>query len=246
MLPTTEVVAPLHRALFSGFSVSRTGDNQARMFLDTVSVALLFILPSGLGISMIAEPLTRLTLGLRWTEAVPVIEIIAAAAGVTIFSYISAAFLSANGRQKMTFWLFALSTLVRLPLLLWFVAVGGLVGGAVAVAASLVVEQLLFLWFTLPQIGASVRQLASRALRPALASLAMICAMAEMGMAWTSASGSGAERLIVDLGERCLTGATVYSVAIILMWCLAGRPEGGERSVFVTVSTWVCGLRADV
>ena len=69
-LPTTEVVEPLGRALFPGFaSLHNASQGLAKMFLGAVGMGLMLVLPAGIGISMVADPMVRLCLGRRWLMA---------------------------------------------------------------------------------------------------------------------------------------------------------------------------------
>ena len=231
-LPTTEVTEPLNRALFSGFVAGRhKGEGPAAMFLSATGLGLLVTLPAGLGISMVADPMVRLTLGERWIDAVPIIVIIGLASAVTVFSYVSGALLNAIGKPHLNFYLLAVSVAMRFPLLMLLLHHYGLPGGAAAVAISLAMDQVLFLWFTLPKIGVSARQLAKAIWRPVVGTAAMVLALMACGWAWTPVTASGSLGLIGEVTERCLIGASVYILTVAAAWLAAGRPDGPERHI---------------
>ncbi len=103
-LPVTEVIEPLHRALFSAFVLLNNASEKPRkLYLDTMEAGFLIILPAGVGISLVADPLVRLMLGERWLEAIPIVQIMAAVSTISVFRLISDAFYSAVGNLRMTF-----------------------------------------------------------------------------------------------------------------------------------------------
>src|SRR5690606_13728600 len=63
-LPTTELVAPINRAVFPGYSrISNDLKLLRQSYLDVVGVIALFALPAALGISAISAPLVDFALG---------------------------------------------------------------------------------------------------------------------------------------------------------------------------------------
>src|SRR6185437_12936162 len=233
-LPTTEILEPLTRALFSGFAAlhDRIEDLSA-MFLNAVGLGFLLILPAGIGISMVADPLVRLTLGTQWVLTVPVVQIMAMSSTIAIFSYASGSLLNALNRPNITFYCVTASTVVRITLLLLLVPLCGLDGAAVAVGVVVVVDSTLLLWCALPCIGLSIRSLVGRIARPVLASALMILVLWQMNLAWTPASNSDAAGLGLDLATRSSIGAATYALALLTIWLVVGRPDGAERTMLV-------------
>ena len=63
-LPASELVLPLTRATFPGFSaIPNTGASTADTYVHMVSLMALLTLPAGTGISLVADPLVRLAFG---------------------------------------------------------------------------------------------------------------------------------------------------------------------------------------
>ena len=131
-LPITELVEPLNRALFSGFaSLQHAAEGLAGMFQGAVGLGFLVILPAGLGISMIADPMVRLILGEQWVAAVPVVQILAVSGTTAIFTHSCATLLNAVGHPHITFYAGAVSTALKVVALLALVLSFGLRGAAV-------------------------------------------------------------------------------------------------------------------
>jgi O-antigen/teichoic acid export membrane protein len=160
---------------------------------------------------------------------VPVVQIIAVTATLTMFGSSSATLLNAIGRPSQTFYLVAISGAVRLAGLILWVPSYGLTGAAIALSVAALVDLVAFLWVTLPQIGVSLRQVIGRSIRPCIATGVMVLALWQLGMAWTPSAGTEVVQIGIDVAMRSSIGATCYAVALALCWLAAGRPDGAER-----------------
>jgi O-antigen/teichoic acid export membrane protein len=235
-LPFTELGEPLGRALFSGFALlHRDAGNPKALYLTAVEFAFALILPAGIGISMVADPMVRLILGTQWLAAVPVIQIIAITGTLSIFSLFSNMFLSASGHVREAVVLSTVSVLIRLPLMIALVLVWGLTGAALTFAIALAIDQALLLYRTAHRMSIGIMDLVSRVWRAVAASLTMIACLSVLGWAWTGTPDAPVGTAAADLATRCLTGAIAYAAALLLVWLLAGRPDGVERWLLTTI-----------
>src|SRR6185437_14906275 len=199
-LPTTEILEPLMRALFSGFAALHDRiEDLSNMFLNAVGLGFLLILPAGIGISMVADPLVRLTLGAQWIATVPVVQIMAVSSTLAIFGYASGTLLNALGSPNVTFYCITASTILRIILLLVLVPLWSLEGAALALALVVGVDLVLLLWHALPRIRVSVRHLIGRIVRPVVATALMVVVLWQMNLAWTPAAGSDVTAFCMDL-----------------------------------------------
>jgi O-antigen/teichoic acid export membrane protein len=229
-LPTTEFVEPLGRALFSGFaSLNNASMKLENMFLSAVGLGLVLILPAGVGISMVADPMVRLSLGEHWLTAVPLVQIIAIGGTAAIFIQSCANLLNAIGRPSDTLYVGVASTAVKCIVLVLLVPKLALLGSAFAFLAASAVDLVGLLWLTLPRIGVSLSELAVRVLRPIVATIIMVVVLRHLGMAWTPGVGEDVWNLGEDAVIRSLTGAISYGAALVALWAAAGRPDGAER-----------------
>jgi lipopolysaccharide exporter len=243
-LPVTELVEPLSRTLYSGFALlHRTEESPTRLYLGAVEIAIMLILPAGLGISMVADPMVRVVMGTQWLSVVPVMQIIAVACPLSVFGTFSGTFLSAGGQPKATFLLSSVSVAIRIPVMIVLVYSWGLPGAAVGVAVAMLIDQGLFLWRTMRRLTVTIVDLLLSTWRPMAASLVMVGCLGALGMAWTPGDAASEWATIADLAGRCATGAAVYVAALLLTWLLAGRPEGIERQCLTIARRW---LRARV
>lgn len=230
LLPVTELVEPLGRALFSGFASLQNGSGAlAAMFRGAIGLGLTFVLPAGIGISMVADPMVRLCLGEQWVSAVPVVQIVAIGGTVSIFTQSCANLLNAVGRPHVTLYAGAASTAVKVVALLTLVPTFRLPGAALALSISGGADLILLLALTLPVIRLSLPQLGASTVRPIVATVAMGLVLWQMGMAWTPSKGTGVVHLASDAAGRCLLGALCYGLVLVSLWVASGRPDGAER-----------------
>ena len=227
-LPATEIVEPMGRALFPGFaSLHNASRGVANVFLGAVGTGFMLVLPASVGISMIADPMVRLCLGEQWLTAVPVVQIIAIGGIVAVFIHSAANLINAIGRPRVTFFMGFASTLVKVAALLLLVPQLGLPGAAAALVTSGFVNVVLLLWYALPRAGVSPLQLLACTVRPGLATMTMVVALWQLGMAWTP--GVATFGFAADAAARSLIGASSYGAVLIGTWFAMGRPDGAER-----------------
>ena len=239
-LPTTELVEPLGRALFSSFaSLHNSAADLGGLFLGAVGLGLMVILPAGVGISMVADPMVRLSLGEHWLAAVPVVEIMAIGGIAGIFTQTCSNLLNAVGRPHVNFYVGAISTVVKLGALLLLIPFFGLAGAAGAVLLSCYGDLVMLLWMTLPRIQVSLWQLVEISVRPMIATVVMVIVLRLLGMAWTQSVGTSVGDYAWDAAVRSASGAGCYSLVLLAAWLASGRPDGAEQHVLRVLSnTW--------
>ncbi|WP_428485680.1 oligosaccharide flippase family protein [Rhodopila sp.] len=239
-LPITEIVEPLNRALFSGFaSLHNAAESLDNMFLNAVGMGFMLILPAGIGISMVADPIVRLMLGMHWIATVPVVQIMAVAATGAMFSHASGTLLNAIGRPSVTFYVVTVSTIIRVICLLMLVPGFGLPGAAAALSVAAIADVMLFLGIALPRARISPWRLARCVMRPVIATMAMTLLLWQLDMAWTPGHGLNEFGLAIDLVRRAAIGATCYAAALLAIWFATGQPDGAERfTLGVMAKAW--------
>ena len=236
-LPTTELVEPAARALFSGFAaLHNASERVAGMFLGAVGLVSLVTLPAGFGISIVADPMVRLLLGEHWLAAVPIVQIMSICSTVGILGQTCANVLNATGRPNVGLYIGLVSTAVKLVALLLLVPKFGLPGAAAALVIATGPTLLLLLWLTLPRIRVSPRQLIACIVRPIIATAVMVIILRQLGMAWTPSGGENLIDIAGNVALRVGVGATCYAIVLTGSWLAAGRPEGAERFVIIMIT----------
>jgi lipopolysaccharide exporter len=240
LLPSSEIVLPMGRSMFSAFAFARrSGEDVEAIFRRLVGATALVTLPASIGLALVAEPLVRLMLGSAWTDAVPLLQVMAVGGAFAIFGQACHAQFDAFAMLRQDFSVILFVALARGVLLLVLVPVYGLMGGAVGVAVSLALEPIAYMtlkWWSLPF---SLRALASVAVRPTLATGGMALAVSLLGLtAITPLADAGASivgGLIGRLLLAILVGVGSYTSLTLALWWLAGRPAGVETDMIALV-----------
>lgn len=239
-LPTTELVGPLCRVLFPGFTAKHNaGGSLADGYFQAVALTSLITMPAGFGISMVAGPLVAIIFGPQWSAAVPVIAVLAIAGTLKVVAQISGTLFAATGLLSANFRIIAVTAGLRLVLLILLVQSFGLVGGAVAILVSVALEEALFLASAARKLGFRPMDLLRRTWRSLAATAVMAATLTSTGLAWSTPptfAGTPAMHLLVAVP----VGISAYFAALVAAWLLAGRPEGAElyvaRAVIRTLS----------
>jgi PST family polysaccharide transporter len=226
-LTHTELVAPINRAMIPGYSrLADDIDAFRRTCIDSAAAILLLVLPASVGIALLAGPLVRVLLGEQWTEAVPVIQVLAFSGAVNaIISNNHAAYV-ALGRPNLSALILLSRVAVLIPLLLLLSTRFGLLGivyaELLAAAASLFVSYpLLFRQLRIPVIGYL------RALwRPLLASAAMAASV--QFVLQSIASDPGIAAAVRDLVTGVAVGVVTYCLMLWSLWKLSRQPDTAE------------------
>ncbi|WP_434362073.1 lipopolysaccharide biosynthesis protein [Parasalinivibrio latis] len=77
-LPATELVYPLNRALYPVLSKNQSTLSQiSDILVKQLAVLMMIVIPSTVGIILVAEPFVHVVLGEQWTDALPVFQAMA-------------------------------------------------------------------------------------------------------------------------------------------------------------------------
>jgi lipopolysaccharide exporter len=225
-LPTTELIEPLGRAAFSGFSAGlQEKVDPGETFLRLIGSAALLTLPAGVGLSLVAEPLVALAFGSGWEPAVPVLRILSLSFTIMVFGHLSLHLLSAHALLGRLVGITLAGAAVRVALLLLLIPHFGLAGAAMGAAIAVVLEQALMVVTALRRFDVGLRRLMRLIWRPVLAACAMAAVLVAGGLGWSDDSG------VPALAEAVAGGGAVYTVVLLASWVLAGRPVGAETDV---------------
>ena len=221
-MPTTELVAPINRATFPGFSKMVDRSEMSKTYLKLLGLISLLILPVGLGIAAVAEPLVHVALGEKWVAAIPLIQILA----------LYGAFVATQGNNG-TVWLalgktreltinMGIFITVFFPALYYFINRFGIVGAGYAYLAAALPSLTFSLYVTRRLLAFTWKALFDAVWCPIIAACVMYTSVVTFND-WFHAMTP-----IVRLFAGSLIGAVVYGTVIILLWLSKGRPKGAE------------------
>ena len=237
-IPSADLIAPINRVVFPG--LSRLTDDFAQLrktFLDVLGATTMFALPAALGIASVAEPLVLVLLGPRWIEAVPVIRILAVAAAVSAVTAGNSSAYLALGQPRFITLIATIRLAVLVPAAFLLTAQVGLTGAAYAELGAAILGLAVSLPMLLRRLDIRAREFAARLWRPAAASAAMAVAVVRL-LEWIGNATSSVQAVPV-LAAAVAGGVLVYVTGIGLLWFLAGRPPGAERTLIVRIGEWL-------
>ena len=227
-LPTSELIDPLTRACFPSFSqLHHSGQNVGQTYLRLLAASALFVLPAGMGIALVADPLVKLAFGPLWLEAVPIIQILGISASIAAIGSLSMTLFSACNMLRSTFAIMAVATVARIVLMVIFLPGGTLVTAASLSALLGVSEQMAYITLTMRRFDVPLRGLLRAVWRSVLGTLVMAAALFWLGLGFAPVADAFARHLLTD----ATIGAAIYGAVVILTWTAAGCPDGPERDV---------------
>lgn len=232
-LASAEIVAPLGRALFSGFAAARKeGDNGAETMLRVLSLMSLVTFPLSVGISLVAYPVIRLAFGPAWLGAVPIIQLTGVATTLMLFGSVSGMLFAAHAWLKSVFWMEAGSMILRVALAMLLIPRYGMLGGALAVAGMDAAQQVLYLVMAVRRLKLSLFGIVARSIRPVIGVALMAAVLTWLHLGWTDWHGTD-QQLSIRLALAVGLGGAVYTASVLIMWLAAGRPAGGETDALL-------------
>ncbi len=224
-MATRELVAPLSPVIYSAYSRIHTdGERMFAAVRKSVGAAALLGFGASLGLYAVAREFILSIYGPQWVGGVLLLEILALSALGACIRTVTLPLLTAQGRQRATniaSWAQVAALAVLLPLAYRFAGGEGVAGlrAAMEIAAAAVSMTLAFA----PYKGLLAGVCRSFA-RPLLAGAAMVAAV----------RASQALLPLDPMPSLCLNvplGALVYVTLVLLLWRLAGRPEGAESGI---------------
>lgn len=234
-LPTTELVAPINRAVLPGYS--KMADDPAALrqgFLNVLSMIALCATPAGVGIALLAEPLVLVILGDKWREAIPLVEILALSGVLIALQNNASVIYNAIGKPQYMTIISVLHVIVLfVPLLIYLLQKHGTRGIAEAYLYSNFIIWPINYAIAMGLIGAKFSQVFSVIWRPLISSAIMFALTKEAASFITI--NETINNYPVDLIILVISGIFIYSTSIICCWLISFRPEGAEKFVFKTI-----------
>jgi len=230
-LPSTELVMPINRAVFPGYSMV-SGD-RARLqsgFLRVLGLFALVAVPGSVGIALVAPYAVPLLLGPAWSATIPLMQLLAIA-GLTIAlqSNCWSVFL-AVGKPRLQVSIGVLQVAILVAAMVGLVPEHGIYGAAIAYLLSGLISLPLAYGLTMRLLALPAGRLLAQLWRPLAGATVMYLAVSAVTVKLDSSSSGGLGPAAMLL-TAITVGAFTYSVAVLLQWLAAGRPDGGERDL---------------
>ncbi len=231
---TWAIGMPLMQAMYPGFAKLQDQPDRLRAaYLKGQAMLVACLMPLGLALAILADPLVRLVLGPQWLPLVPVIQVFAPVGALASVTMPVHALVLAMGMPRQLLVRDVVMFVLGLPAVIagayWF----GMMGAVWARMATGLVHTLL----NLQIIGRTLHVPIWRQLANFWRSATSACVMAAMMLAVGGTLPAAADTLhqIAHLLLGGAAGGFAYVAAHALLWLLAGQPGGPE--VFVRDGT---------
>lgn len=239
---TRLLVNPFTRSLFSAFSVIQNDPHRLRhAYRKAQSFVGVIVLPAGFGIAAVAEPLILLLLGEQWRPAILFVRFTAPVLALsTIYSAV-VPLAMAMARTKTLFYRNVVATCIKLPLLTLGVIYGGILWFLIMTVVTAVFVTAVNMVLVRELVDVKFWQQATLNIRQLAATLIMVGIVLMIDHVLPPAMN--AHDHILHLGVMCSTGIAVYFSILLLLWSLAGRPDGPEATGLSTAGKVVTRVR---
>ena len=228
-MPGTELVAPINRAVYPAYA-RIAGDRPAlqREYLYVMGMICLLAVPAVAGIAATATLIVPVVLGPKWLEATATLQLLAFFGITQVLQSNTYSVYLALGRAD----LFArVKTLQVVTLGIALVALTpayGLTGAAVARLVTAAIMLPLALGVILKTLQLSPARLLGALWRPAAASILLFVVVDAFSRA--APNGASTPALALRLLSAVALGVATYLLSVLILWLVAGRPEGAESS----------------
>jgi O-antigen/teichoic acid export membrane protein len=227
-LPTTELVAPVNRAAYPAYA--RLAGDVSRLrytYLQVVSMVGLLALPAAIGLGLTADLFVPILLGPSWLESAGLMQILAVAGAIGALQSSSWSVCIALGKPRTLTYLGLTSLAVMVPLLMTLASWRGAEGAAWGYLALMSLLVIVTYALLLRDLTLRLSELMRVFWRPLVAIGAMTAIVLSLEAQWPEPSELTFQAL--RLGLVISAGAGAYSVTVLVLWLLAGRPDGAER-----------------
>jgi lipopolysaccharide exporter len=241
-MPSNELIAPINRAVFPGYSrLTNDVPKLREAYLDVASIIALVTLPASVGVAVIADPLVRVLLGTKWLDAVPVIQILAAAGAIAAIGSNNGSAYMALGRTWLLPGVLAFRLVVMVAAMFVLAPRFGVLGVAYAEVVAYVLGLLVSFPVLFRAMRVSVSLYFASLWRPVVASALMgLCVFQVTD--WVG-SGSGSLATIPQLAAGVVTGVTSYAALAWMLWRLSGKPRGAESLALTQIAAMLQRFR---
>ncbi len=242
-MATLEISAPVHRAVFPGYTRLSEGRSQLReAFLMVTALLLLVVLPCGVGVSLLAEPIVLLMFGDKWRDAIALVRVLGID-GILSVMLSSAHYLNmAAGMTRSSSIVLAAHAALTIPLLFWAVPEHGAQGAVVVMLLASVLTAPVNFYLVGKVVDFGLRDLKALVWRPLLGVLTMSVGLLSLQILWPLPAETWQRAVYAALAV--VGGACVYGTTVYLLWRPHGQPESAEGQILARASRLIRAVRA--
>ena len=230
-LPTSELVAPINRAVFPAYAL-KSGDNALLRdgYLGVVGMIAAFGIPAGVGIAATSKWAVPLLLGQQWIEATPLIAVLAFYGILTAMKTNANYVYLALGKPQIATYLSLIQTLLLLPTLIVLTLNFGAIGAAYGYLIAQAVFTPISFSALFKVLNISVLQLTQVLWRPISSAACMFAIVHFLGSALPSEPHDNFI-LVKYLLAAVACGAVAYTTCLFVLWKVSAQPIGAESRI---------------
>jgi O-antigen/teichoic acid export membrane protein len=242
-MPTREATAPIAQTLFPAFAtLVDQPDRLRRAYQLGQSTICAVVLPVGIGFALLAHALVLLTIGSKWIEAIPIIQVLAVIFALQSLSSCVIPLAMAKGATRQLFGRDMRSFGFRVPTLIVGFISYGIMGIVIARAVSGVLDSLINMSLVSKLLGLPIIEQIKANVRAIGATLVMVLAVSIVQ--GIMENGPSASALISIAVTSIAAGGIAYVVALFLFWAASGKPVGPETELLKLAKSAVRKLTA--
>lgn len=241
-LPTTELSAPINRALLPGFALI-VNDRSALQIAYSNAVGLLALVavPAAAGIFAVAPFLVPVVLGPRWLDSVPLMQLLSINGALLLFHSSICSLLIASGNPSRVMLSNSVFVVILLSLLTILATRTGVIGAAYAALSASILTTPLYLYQVKRCLGVRPSVFLRATVFPVIAALGMVLAVEAISPRYSLTMPMHESMMWLFYGIG--SGIAAYLSLLGLMWVARGRPAGAERIVLDYIKTAVARFR---
>lgn len=227
-LTSTQLTAPIHRALFPGFTkLANAGDDLGPHFLKTLQAVGALVIPVPLGIWATSEFLVPVMLGEKWLAAIPLIQVLGFYSLFRSAQGVYNPVLLALGKVRLQTVLQVNRLVFMVPGLLIGALYFGLEGAARGVALAMFCASIIGVTIVLRTLGLGWFDFWRSIWRSVLSCGAMVGLLYGLKTAWPTTTSVGEQSAV--LFSMIALGIITYFSVHFALWRLSGSPESAEH-----------------
>ena len=242
-MSTTELIAPINRAVFPGYSKMKNIDELRQGFIDVIALIICIALPVGAGLSATAPLFVPLALGSNWIEIIPVIQILAFFGVVNAMQSNLGHALLAVGLPKLLTMLAAIYVALLIPTLIFQATNNGIVGAAWAYLGVSLITMPLNYSVIMRVLKIEIQSLINVLWRPLLSTIVMYALVHSSVMYYSYKPNflSNVLGLIISIA----LGIVAYIACLFVLWIMSKRPAGAEMVILKLLKNRLFAIRPD-
>jgi O-antigen/teichoic acid export membrane protein len=236
--PINELAVPASRVLFPAFAkIVDDRDQIAQVFARVIAGMAILGFALGPGVALVARDAVSVLLGAAWTDAVPLVEILAMT-GI-IFALWQPIFplLTALGRPHVSAYLTLVQVVLLIAALVPAILLHGLAEFAIARVVAMFITLVVTIGVFMRTTGIGLAAVAGSLWRPALSALAMAGAVLLV-------EGAAPDIALLRLAMAIAAGGAAYVAVLLALWWAAGKPATIEADLVSVAMERLRAMRA--